>query len=192
MSSQVSSLRRKLFFELRKISSIRNFLSTNAVKKIISSLLFSKLDYCNSLLFGASSQNLRKIQVVQNNAARLVLKKRKRDDAVPLLRELHWLPVEKRIDYKIATIVYKCIHGLAPSYLAELFTFRKPGRSLRSAKDNLTLQIPRAKLNAGTHCISHSGPTVWNKLPRGLREAETLTTFKRHLKTHLFRKAFLN
>ena len=192
MRSQISSLRRKSFFELKKISSIRNFLSRDATEKIITSLLFSKLDYCNSLLFGTSADNIKRLQVVQNNAARLVLRKRKRDEAKPLLRELHWLPIEKRIEYKIGTVVYKCLNDSAPSYLQELIMLNKPSRNLRSTKDDLLLKIPRAKLNAGTRSFSNFGPTVWNHLPQYVRRAESLEIFKRMLKTYLFKETFLH
>ena len=119
MDSQVSSLRNKLIFQLKKISHIRKYITNETCKKIISSLMFSNLDYCNSLLSGVSADQIRRLQVVQNNAARLVLGNKRSDRASPLLRELHWLPVRARIQYKLATFVYKCLQGSAPIYLQE-------------------------------------------------------------------------
>ena len=78
----------------------------------------SRLDYCNSLLYGINDGLLKKLQAVQNAAARVTTKTRKFDHITPVLRELHWLPVRKRIVYKLAVMVYKCLHRLAPPYLA--------------------------------------------------------------------------
>ena len=88
------------------------------------------------MLAGVSSQLLQKMQVIQNAAARLVTKTRRRDHMTPVLCELHWLPVRQRIRFKTAVMMYKCIHGLAPSYLASHCkpTSSCPGRShMRSA-----------------------------------------------------------
>ena len=78
----------------------------------------SRLDYCNSLLYGVSDELLRKLQVIQNAATRVVTVAKKFDHITPVLRELHWLPVRERIRFKLAMIVYKCLHGLAPPYLS--------------------------------------------------------------------------
>jgi len=79
----------------------------------------SRLDYCNSLLYGVSDELLQKLQVTQNAAARVVTGARKFDHITPVLHEVHWLPVRQRIRFKLAMTVYKCLSGLAPAYLAD-------------------------------------------------------------------------
>jgi len=62
---------------------------------------------------------LRNLQTVQNAAARVVTRSRKFDHITPVLHELHWLPMVQRVRFKLALIVFKCLHGLAPSYLTD-------------------------------------------------------------------------
>ena len=89
MNNDVTKLRKRLLFDLKTISNIRPYITQKSCQKLVTSLKFSKLDYCNSLLFGVSSENIKKLQVIQNHAARLILNKRIRDDATPLLLDLH-------------------------------------------------------------------------------------------------------
>jgi len=187
-SSHVSYLVQTMYFQLRRISKISHIFDKEHVNLLVCSLVFSKLDYCNSLLAGLSFENLNKIQIVQNNAARLVLKKSKRDSASQLLKNLHWLPVEKRIYYKIATLCHKCIHDTAPEYLANKLTFYKPNRVLRSSSDDKLFDVPKIHLKTfGERSFSSCGPKLWNSLPKELRNIESLDTFKGHLKTFLFK-----
>ncbi|KAK7087711.1 hypothetical protein V1264_021725 [Littorina saxatilis] len=129
------------------------------------------------------------LQRVQNAAARLVLKKRKRDHITPLLRSLHWLPVDTRISYKLSTLVYKCLNDSAPEYLqSSLDMYTQPSdRPLRSAADPLRLHIPRSKLaSAGQRAFPSAAPSVWNSLPLELRQSPSLDAFKSRLKTQFF------
>jgi len=90
-----------------------------AAKILVHDFISSRLDYCNSLLYGVSDGMLKKLQAIQNAAAWVVTRARKFDNITPVLRELHWLPVRQRIRYKLTMTVYKCLHGLAPTYLAD-------------------------------------------------------------------------
>ena len=110
MKTHVSNLVRSVNFELRRISSIRHLLSTDATTTLVSAFL-SRLDYCNSLLFGCPKYFLNKLQKVQNNAARLVLRVFKTDHISPHLASLHWLPIDSRIQYKLSSLCYKCLNS---------------------------------------------------------------------------------
>jgi len=186
MDSQVSHLIRTLHMHLRKIRIIRPYLSKNATRRLVVSLIFSKLDYCNALLFGLSSNQLKRLQSIQNTAARLIFKKRKFDSVSPLLLKLHWLPIEKRIKYKACILVYRCLENTAPPYLSELLNRYSVPSKLRSSNDHSRLDIPRIRTKAGSRSFSHFGPTTWNSLPQSLRELKSLSSFRRHLKTFLF------
>jgi len=130
-----------------------------------------------------------KLQSLQNAAARLVTGARKYDHITPVMRELHWLPVQQRIRFKTAVLVFKCLHGLAPAYLSEyckLTTGRSVRSHLRSANACL-LSVPRRRTTYGDRSFAVSGPLAWNSLPVELRSSDvTEETFRRYLKTFLF------
>lgn len=191
MSTQVSQMCRSLRFQLHKIGSIRNFLSREATKTLVTSLVLSRLDYCNSLLAGVSADKIKKLQLLQNNAARMIAKQRKSCHITPILKELHWLPVKERICYKLALTCFKCLNEQAPMYLEELLHFYKPKRLLRSSKSSKILEIPTRNYKLyGHRCFHLTGPRTWNMLPDSLRSDESLDHFKKHLKSFLFSSAF--
>ena len=188
MSSQIGNLCRTLRLQLKKIASIRSYLPTSVAKTLITSLILSRLDYCNSLLAGTNKEQINRLQRVQNAAAKLVLCKKQLPHSLPILYELHWLPVKERIDYKIALICYKCINDSAPVYLSSLLEFYTPNRNLRSSSDKYKLKtISRVNYKSfGEKSFAWSGPKIWNSLPLSLRSVDTIDTFKRRLKHYLF------
>ena len=164
-----------VFLELRRIEHLRRHLTVDATKKLVSSFLLSRLDYCNSLLACLPENKLDRLLRVQNNAARLVLGRRGRDHAKPLLRSLHWLPVRARIEYKISTLCYRSRDSSAPAYFSDLLSVYQPSRSLRSADSGL-MTVPRIKLNKyGKLAFSYIGPVTWNSLPKPLHVLMTFT-----------------
>ena len=121
---------------------------------------------------------------------RIVTFTKKYEHITPILIDLHWLPVEYRITYKILLLVYKAINGLSPSYISNLLSFCTSSYSLRSCSNKL-LQVPRSKLKSyGDRRFSIAGPKLWNSIPASLRNADSLNSFKKHLKTYLIRQAF--
>ena len=187
MSHQVNSLCKSLNFHLYNICRIRKMLTKEACNHAIRSLVLSRLDYSNSLLININKTDTERLQRIQNRAARIILKARKHDRATPLLRQLHWWPVEKRISYKVAMIVFKCIHKLAPEYLYTLLKPpHRPNYRLRSSEDTTILHIPRVTSKRGEASFDFCGPKQWNILPTHLRSTISLESFKRNLKTYLF------
>ena len=105
----------------------------------------------------------------------------------------HGLPVRYRIDFKICLLTFKAIHGFAPSYLCELITVKESQWfSLRSSSE-LLLRMPSriTKNTLGDRAFQVAAPSLWNSLPAELRRKSDLEEFKRHLKAHLFSKAYL-
>ena len=106
----------------------------------------------------------------------------------PVLKDLHWLKIKPRIEFKILTLVFKAINQLAPVYLTELLTMYVPGRSLRSSSHVNVLVEPKWRIDDYADQNFHiTAPRFWNQLPTNLRNIPTLDVFKRNLKTHLFR-----
>jgi hypothetical protein len=178
MKEHVDNVCRACYLHLYNISRIRPFLTQDATAKLVHSLVTSKLDYVNSLLFGLPEYLIKKLQLVQNNAARLVFRKRKYEHVTSLLKTLHWLPVKQRIEYKLNLLTFKAIHGQAPSYLCDLITEYKPARNLRSESKGL-LQEKKARLKrGGERAFSVCVPRLWNKLPGQVIQCDTLESFR--------------
>ena len=191
MSAHVTNVVRAANFELRRISSIRQFLNVQATKVLISAFVLSKLDYCNSLLSGCPQFLIQKLQKVQNNAARLILKIPRNDHISPHLMSLHWLPIEYRIKYKLSCICFNSVSGTAPSYLSSLLSLYTPSRPLRSSSDGKKFCVPLVSTRSfGQRSFVHSAPSVWNSLPYQLRSSNSLVSFKSALKTHLYTEVF--
>ena len=186
----VNAICRSCFFHIRNLSRIRKFLSADNIKILVHAFIISRLDNCNSLLYGLPSYLIHKLQLVQNCAARLILYKSKFDRITPLLKELHWLLVQERIVFKILLITYKALNNLSPSYISSLLNRYIPSRSLRSSSKSL-LQVPRSNLKSyGDRAFSVCAPKLWNSLPDDIKFSTSITIFKTKLKTHLFRSTF--
>ncbi len=144
----------------------------------------------NSALAGLPDCDLRKLQCVQNAAARLITRTKKHDHITPILIELHWLPVKQRILFKILCLIYRALNDSAPSYIQSLIKKQTPARSLRSSS-RLTLVVPHANtLSYGERAFSRFAPSKFNKLPETLKSSATFEAFKSGLKTHLFKIAY--
>ena len=190
MDKQINNLCKSAYFALRNISRVRKFLSTEAAKSLVHSFVSSRLDYCNSLLFGIPQYQMNKLQRVLNCAARVVARVNRREHITGTLMELHWLPVSARIQYKVLLLTFKALYGLAPQYLSSLICVYTPARDLRSTDSGL-LQVPAARLKSyGHRAFTHCAPVLWNKLPHELRTQTSFSLFKRHLKTLLFRQSY--
>lgn len=191
MNCAVSHIRKCCYLELRKIAHLRSYINEDAAKTLVLSFVISRLDYCNSLFYNMTNENIHKLQLVQNHAARLVKRAPKRSSASSLLKELHWLPVKQRIIYKIAVLVYNCLYDdNSPLYLKELINIYIPQRTLRSSQKHLLVKPLTNLKTFGERSFAYAAPDVWNKLPDNVKSSETISIFKKRLKTHLFRLSF--
>jgi len=190
MEHHVRSICKAAYNQLHMISSIRKCLDSKTTEKLVHAFVTSRLDCGNAVLAGLPQKLLSKLQTVQNSAARLVLRLRKWDHISPALRQLHWLPVKQRIEYKVLLLTWKALNNQAPSFIMELLELHIPNRQLRSG-DAKCLTIPRTKtVTYGERALSVLAPKLWNKLPKSLRNCTELNTYKCQLKTHLYSSAY--
>ncbi|KAL9951813.1 hypothetical protein ACROYT_G044545 [Oculina patagonica] len=190
MENHITAICKSAFYHLRNISRIRKYLSFHTAEMLVHAFVSSRLDFCNSLLFGLPKQTLKKLQHVQNVAARIVTLTRKCEHITPVLYNLHWLPIEERIIFKLLLITFKCLMGLAPTYLSDMIKRYVPRRNLRSMNGHRLDDVAYNLRSYGFRAFSVASPQLWNALPLEIRSCNGISEFKRKLKTHLFRKAF--
>ena len=143
-------------------------------------------------IYGLPTVLLNKLQCVQNTAARIITRTSRYSHITPVLKELHWLPVKFRVQYKILLHTFKALHKLSPPYITDVLKVYQPTRSLRS-QNSLTLVVPWTKPGKyGERCFHQAAPVLWNSMPSNIREATSLETFKRALKTYFFCLHFEN
>ena len=130
-----------------------------------------------------------RLQCIQNSAARIVSRRNRHEHITPVLENLHWLPVQQRIMFKVVLFVFKCLNGLAPPYLAELINVKENSCSCQLQSDSC-LQEKKTNNKFGDRAFSICGPVLWNQLPKCMKEINSLEEFKKELKTHLFKEAF--
>ena len=177
-------------YHIRNISRIRPCLSIDSTKTLEHALVTSRLDRCNSLLYGLPDYLIQRLQYVMNAAAKVITCKRKFDHVIPLLIELHWLPVRQRIVFKILLYTFKTLRGATPTHLTELISPYVPRRALRSA-DQLLLEQPTHKLKLiGLRAFSVCAPYLWNSLSFEIKSNASVSIFKAKLKTYLFRQTY--
>ena len=188
MGTHINKVCKSGFYYLHNLRKIRKYLSQDCLSTLIHAFITSRLDYCNSLMYGLPQRQISKLQRLQNAAARLALDLSKFCHITPALRQLHWLPVVKRIQFKILLLTFKSIHGLSPPYISELITIKpKTSYSLRS-NNSILLQYPQQKLlsTLGARSFASAAPALWNKLPADIRNVTSLNEFKKMIKTFLF------
>lgn len=180
------------FAALRQLRHIRHSVPTNTFQSLVVALVISRLDYGNGVLIGLPTHLVRRLQSVQNAAARMIFKLRRFDHITDALVSLHWLRVPERVVFKIAVLMFKVLHGIAPKYLGPVVRVADlPGRqSLRSASTNRLVVPPFNLSTIGSRAFPVAGPKVWNSLPDDVTSAPSLSIFRSRLKSHLFSLSF--
>ena len=188
--SHINKVTKTSFFHLKNIAKVLPFINQKDAEKLIHAFISSRLDYCNAILTGLPKKTTERLQLIQNSAARLLTRTKRREHISPVLAALHWLPVTFRIDFKVLLLIYKALNGLGPSYIANSLVKYLPSRTLRSSNAGL-LEVPsKSRKKIGDAAFVNYAPVLWNILPIDIREASSLNIFKRKLKTYLFTLAF--
>jgi len=189
LDKHVNDVVRSCSYHTRALRHIRPLLTVEAAQMVAHGIVSARLDYCNGLLYGTSARNFDRLQRAQNALARAVCQAPITSSATELRRQLHWLPIRQRVEYKLATITYKTRQSGVPAYLATFLNEYQPVRELRSS-DRQFLVKPVTKLALSSKAFSVNAPTVWNSLSFNTRAATTFSSFKRGLKTELFTRTY--
>ena len=177
--TQVNKVVKTSFAIIKKLYQIKGFLSEDQLKELVSSYIFSNLDYCNALYYGMNGDLVKKLQHVQNCAARLVSKQRIPSGGLDkAIMDFHWLKVKLRPLYKILVIVHNCLHANAPNEIIALLQYADSERTMN-------LRETRTTNKYGDRAFSHYAPKLWNLLPQEIRDEHELLKFKKALKTFL-------
>eukprot|EP00116_Pleurobrachia_bachei_P002190 sb/3462452/ len=192
MKSHVSKVVKDCNLSLINLRRIGDKLSKKHKIQLVHSLVHSRMDFCNGLLIGADQSEISRLQKVQNAATRFVFGTKQWKGVTNLRKQLHFLPVSARIEFKVCLMVFKCLNNLAPSYLEDLIQKRQPKiKSLRHDADNTLLQRDfSTKYKTTQRAFQISGPKLWNSLPADLRNCSDEVIFKSRLKTYLFEKSY--
>jgi hypothetical protein len=175
------------------IKHIKRFLDAKTLEIVIHAFVTSKIDYCNSLLLGIPQTQLRRLQKVQNAAARILTGTRMSEHITPTLHRLHWLPVEQRIKFKVLLLLQKSLYADGPSYLTENLERVDAGshvtRSVGREEGTLRVAFTRSS-TVFNRSFSIAGARLWNGLPVEIRNLSDTSAFKKLLKTFLFREFY--
>ena len=176
---------------------VRRYLTADVSVLVANAIVSSRLDYCNSLFRSLSKLNLRKLQCIQNSAARIVTNTSKFSRITPVLKKLHWLPVEYRTVFKTAILVYKFLHSGIPQYFDTYLQSYKCGYNTRHCQnEGKYLAVPRFQPSVHksakhfTSSFSFNSPALWNELPYEVHASPTTVIFRRKLKAYLLNKAY--
>ena len=152
---------RSAFYHIRDHRCIRIHLNKATAISRANALVSSRLDYCNSLLFGCSEKYKTSLQHVQNCLARVVTRSSRVSESRPLLKSLHWLPIKPRIKFKLNLLTYKALFMGTASYVSDLLHFEKHQQILRSESTKLLHPGPRSKRNYGHSSFMVAAPRLW-------------------------------
>ncbi|XP_068759144.1 uncharacterized protein [Montipora capricornis] len=193
MSTHISKVCGAAFYHLHNISHIRKFLSPDDTKSLVHAFITSRIDYCNSLLYELPACQLNKMQRVLNAAARLVCKAPRYLHVTPLLRELHWLSIRQRVNFKIILFAFKAIHGIAQPNIPELISIKAHSAYSLTSDNGIPLSpsIIKTRKTLGNRAFQVAAPQLWNALPLELSQNTNISSFKRCLKTHQFKSIYL-
>ena len=176
---------------LHNISWVRCHLDQETTKILVQGLILSKWDYCNSLLLGIPKYIIAKLLRIHNMSYRMIFELPKHSTINIYLSQLHWLKIQERITYKVATIMYKCISNIALAYLSEMVISQPPHtRNLRSTHRGLLYTTKSRTEFVHSSSFKSMGPQMWKTLPANVKNSNNIDIFKSRLKTHLFRISY--
>ena len=187
---QVGKICQSCMLNIKKLAKIRRHLTPQSAAILGAAIVASKLDYCNSILTGISSTNIQRLQRIQYALARVIHRVPWREHITPTITKLYWLPVQQRINFKLALLKWKALRLQQPSYLAELLNQRSTNGEHNLRDRGIMLVAPPTSTQLGDKAFSCAAPRLWNSLPASVRSSPSLPSFKSNLKTYFFKQAF--
>ena len=193
MERQINSVKQKCYWTMNNLRRIRYYLDENVKIMMVKQLVISKLDYCNSLYMNLPQTRLNKLKSILNGCVRFIYSiKDRKEDLIPYYKKAHILPIEQRVLFKVCLMSYKVVYNIAPDYLKQLIEMDPYTDScktrLKPAGDNLRMKLPKlCKGKASERRFSVYAPEAWNSLPYSIRSITSIDSFKKTLKTHLFK-----
>ena len=185
MDKHISSVVKTCFHQLREFRHIRSFIPKSAAIIFANAFIHSRIDYCNSLFYGLPKYSINRLQKYNTQ-----LLGSRSSHITPVLKSLHWLPVQYRINFKLCCITHHALSLEEPYYLNSLLINRLNSHSLRSSSFNpLTLPFFNKKSNC-FRSFAHAAPFLWNRLPNTVCSAPTYLSFRKSLKTYFSNQAF--
>ena len=186
MEAHITSICKSSYAHIYTLQKVKKHLDRQSMELLVHAFITARLDYCNALLLGLPDKLIAKMQRIQNVAARILTGTGRREHITPVLKSLHWLPVEQRIKFKVLVVIYKAIHKKAPVYLNKLVHRYVPTRQLRSSDSDL-LVVPFTRSTVvQNRAFDVAGASLWNELDLHIRRSPSLDIFKSKLKTFLF------
>ena len=183
---QVRNCTKNALYYLRMLRRVKHLLSQTHRNTLVQALVISRLDFCNVVYLGLPIKWLSKLQLVQNQAARLITGTSRWDHISPVLRLLHWLPCARRIEFKALCVMFRAFKQHGPLFINNMAIHYHPPRALRSADQDFAV-IPLVRLiSFGGRSFRARAASLWNLLPLPLRKSTVLITFRKALKTFLF------
>ena len=191
LDNHISPIIKSRFKQLREFRRIHPLISKTAATTLTNSFIHSRLDCCNNLVYGLPNYFIHRLQKVQNTAACIVTRSVHSWHITPVLKPLHWLPVNYLINFKICCIAHRALSLHEPHYFCSQFSLRSNSHSLRSSSFSPLLLTYFNKKSHGFRSFSYAAPHLWNHLPNNIRTAPTYTSLRKNLKTYLFNQAYL-
>ena len=183
-NDHVTSLISSLLSTLCQVNRVRHLFSREVLNIILNSLVFSKLFYCSTVWSGTSKENIHKLQLMQNFAARILTNTRKFDHISPVLNELGWLTIDELLTLRDVTMIYKCISGLAPTYLYSKL-FKRSDIHSYNTRHKEHLSLPLCRTSVAQRSFYYRALKSWNNLSVSTRNSPSLAQFKRNVRAEM-------
>ena len=188
-SDHISEVIKRCNYAIFNLKNVKKFVSRETLKILVRTLVVSHIDYCNIIFIGITLTQQKRLSTMLNKCVRFIysitisMKMR----ISPLMRELHWLPIEKRVKFKTCVLVHIAVKVRKPKYLNEYFFYSENLLNVKTrSASEAYLSVPKRTQERCNRMISHSGPRIYNELPSAIRNIDSLDTFKIHLKSYFF------